>query len=117
MIVTSIATHATVIALEAVLVINMTTGTVIASQLLVTAKARVTIPNTVTDPDQEHDCNQGPILIILEAQDTIMVTTFMMMTTGEGNGRAHPLPPLVQDQTKDCPLLEPNLLLFNIGIR
>ncbi len=97
MIVTSIATCAIVVALEAVLVINMNTGTAIASQPLMTTKAKVTMPNTVTNLDQEHDHNQGPILVTLEVHDMIMVTTFIMMPTGKGNGCAQVLLSLVQD--------------------
>ena len=37
----------------------------------------------------------APVLVILEAQDTIMVTTFIMMTTGVEEGRARLLLPLV----------------------
>ncbi len=89
------ATHAIVVTLEAVLVINMITGTAITSQPLVTAKAKVTMPNTAIDPDLDQDRDQGPVLVPLKAQDTIMVTTFIMMTTGAENGRARPLLPLV----------------------
>ncbi len=92
---TSIAKHAIVIVLEAVLVIDMITRTAIASLPLVTAKAKVTMLNTVTDLYQGHNCNHGPVLVILKAQDTIMVTTFIMMTTGEDNGCAHLLLSLV----------------------
>ncbi len=100
-----------VIILEADLVIDMITGTMIASQLLVTAKAKVTMLNTMTNPDQDHNCNQGPVLMPLKAQDTIMVTTFIMMTTGAENGH------VCQDWTKDCPLLDSNHLRFTIRIQ
>ncbi len=66
MIVTSVSTCAIVVALEVVLMIDMTTETAIASQPLVTAKAKVTMPNTVTDLDHEHDHNQDPALMTLE---------------------------------------------------
>ncbi len=84
-----------VVVLGAALVINMIAENAIASQLLVTARAKITMPNTKTDPDQEHDHNQGPVIVILETQDTIMVTIFMMMTPGGGIGKSQPLPPLV----------------------
>ncbi len=84
-----------IIALKAVLVIDMIIGIVIASQLLVTAKAKVTMLNTATNLDQNHDCNHGPVLVILKDRDTIMVTSFIMMTTGVENGCAHPLLPLI----------------------
>ncbi len=116
-IMTSIATSTIIVALEAVLVINMTTGTAIVSQPLMTAEAKVTMPNTVTDLDQEHDYDQGPILVTLEAQDTIMVTTFIIMTTGEENRRFHLLLPLIQVWAENHLLLEPNHLQFNIRIR
>ncbi len=56
-----IAVHAIVIALilVAALVINMITGNAITSQLLVTTRA--------TNLDQDHDHDQGPVLMILEA--------------------------------------------------
>ncbi len=94
-IVMNIATHAINIALEAALVIGMITGIVIASQPLVITKARVTMLNTVANLDQSHNQDQGPVLVILEAQDTIMITTFIMMTTGEEKGRVYLLFPLV----------------------
>ncbi len=78
------------------------------------ARAKVTMLNSVTDPDQERNCNQGPVLVILKTQDTIMVSIFMMMTPGERNGHACLLLSLVWDQTMERPLLEPSLLLFNI---
>ncbi len=93
--VTSIAKHTIVVILKAVLMINMITWIAITSQPLVTAKDKLTIPNTVIDPDQNHDCHQGSVLVILEAQDTIMVTTFIMMTTGVEEGCARLLLPLV----------------------
>ncbi len=111
------ATHMIVIALKAILVIDMITGTAIASQLLMTKKAKVTMPNTTTNLDLDQDHDQGPLPMILEAQDTIMVTTFIMMTTGVENGCAHPLLLLVQVQIDDHPLLEPNHLWFNIKTR
>ncbi len=113
---TTITKHGIAVALEAVLMIDMIIGTAIASQPLVTAKAKVTMPNTVTDPDQDHDRDQGPVLVPLEAQDTIMVTTFIMMTTGAEHGCVHLFLPLAQDRTEDCPLLEPKLLRFTIKI-
>ncbi len=113
----SIAIHAIAVALEAILVINMITGTAIASQPLVTIKAKVTMPNTTANLDLNHDHNQGPIPVILKARDTIMVTTFIMMTIGAENGHVHLFLPLVQDQTKDRPLLVPNHLRFTIRIR
>ncbi len=93
---------------------DMTTETAITSQQLVTAKAKDTMQNPETDPDQEHNCNQGPIFVILETQDTNMVTKFMMMTTEERNRDTHLLLSLVQGRTMERFLLEPNLLLFNI---
>ncbi len=86
---------AIIIVLRATLVIDMITENVIASQQLVTTRAKVTMPNTVTDPDQEQYHNQGHVLVILEAKDMIMVTIFMMMTPGGGIGKSQPLPPLV----------------------
>ncbi len=58
-IVTNIVTQEIVVALRAALVTNMTTETTNASQQLVTAKAKATMPNPATDLDQEHDCNQS----------------------------------------------------------
>ncbi len=46
--------HPIVVILGAALVIDMTAETAIASQPLVTARAKVTMPNTKTNPDQEH---------------------------------------------------------------
>ncbi len=68
-IVTNIAIHtiAIVLILVATLVINMIAGNTIASQLPVTARANVTMQNTKANLDQDHDHNQGPILVILEA--------------------------------------------------
>ncbi len=63
----------------------------IASQQLVIARAKVAMLNSTTNPDQEHNCNQGPILVILKPQDAIMVAIFMMMTTGEGIRKTQPL--------------------------
>ncbi len=113
---TTITNHGIAVVLEAVLMIDMIIGTVIASQPLVTAKAKVTMPNTMTDPDQDHDRDQGPVLVPLEAQDTVMVTTFIMMTTGAENGRVHLFLPLARDWIEDRPLLEPNHLRFPIKI-
>ncbi len=81
------ATYAIVVVLDlgAALMINIIAENAITSQQLMTARAKVTMPNSTTNPDQEHICNQGPVLVILETQDTSMVTTFMMMTTGERN--------------------------------
>ncbi len=95
-IVTGIAIHTIIVALilEATLVIDTTAGNVITSQLLVTTKAKVTMLNTKVDPDQDHIHDQGPVLVLLQARGTIMVTTFVMMTLGEGNSHAHPLPSL-----------------------
>ncbi len=87
--------HGIVIILEAVLVIDMITRTAMASQPLVIAKAKVTMLNTDPDPDPGHDRDQGPIIVPLEAQDMIMVTTFIMMTTGAEDSRALPLLSLV----------------------
>ncbi len=92
---TKIATHAIVITLKAALMIDMTTGTMIASQPLVIEKAKATMPNTTTNLDQGHDQNQGPVLMTLKPQDTIMVTKFMMITIGEGNKFILPLLSLV----------------------
>ncbi len=92
---TIIATHTIIVALKAVLEIGMITGIAIASLPLVIAKAKVTMPNTVTNLDQDHNCDQGPILMTLNAQDTIMVTTLIMMTTGKGNWNAHLLLSLI----------------------
>ncbi len=75
----NIVTHAIVVALGAALVTDMITETATASQQLVTAKAKVIMPNTTTNLDQERNCNQGPVL---------MVTIFMMLTTGKGKGLA-----------------------------
>ncbi len=61
-IVTNIATHVIVMVLGAALKTDMVAGNAIASQQLVTARAKVTMPNSATDPDQEHDCDQGPNL-------------------------------------------------------
>ncbi len=97
--------------------IVMIIGIVIASQLLVTTRAKVTMPNTGADPDQDHDRDQGPVLVPLKARDTIMVTTFIMMATGAENGHVHQYLPLARDWTKDRPLLEPNHLQFTIKIR
>ncbi len=72
----------------------MITVNAIISQLLVTARGKFTMLNTTTDLDQEHNCNEDPFLMILKAQDTIMVTTFIMMTPGEGNSHFQPLPSL-----------------------
>ncbi len=86
-IVTDIIIHAIVVALVlvATLMINMIAGNAITSQTLMTAKAKTTMLNMETDLDQGHNHDQGPVLVILEAQDTIMVFTFIMMTPGEGN--------------------------------
>ncbi len=81
------------------------------------ARAKVTIPNTMTYPDQDHDYDQGPVLVILEARGTIMVTILVIMTPGEGNGHVYLLPSLIQVQTVERPPLKPNLLLFNIKLR
>ncbi len=70
--------------------------------------------NTETDLDQGHLHNQGPVLVILEAQDTTMVITFIMMLPGEGSDHAHLLPSLAQDWNTDRPLLKPSLFLFYI---
>ncbi len=83
------------IVLEAVLVIDMITGTAIASKPLVITKPKVTMLNIVTNPDPDHNRDQGPILVTLEAQDMIVVTTFITMTTGAENGRICLLLPLV----------------------
>ncbi len=111
---TSIATHATVVALRAALVIDMIAEDAIANQQLMTTKAKVTMPISTTNPDQDHNRNQGPVLVILDPQDMIMVTIFMMMTPGGGNRHTHLLLSLAQDLTVERPLLEPYLLLFNI---
>ncbi len=81
----TIAAHAIVVVLGATLMINMIAVNAITSQQLVTARAKVTMPNSVADPDQEHNHNQGPVLAILEPQDTITVTKFMMMTLGKAS--------------------------------
>ncbi len=112
----NIATHAIVIILGATLVIDMITENAITSHQLVTTWAKVTMPNTATNPDQEHNHNHGPVLMILEPQDTIMVNIFMMMIPGEGIGKTQPLLSLVQDWNVERPLLKANLLLFNITI-
>ncbi len=114
---TTITKHGIAVVLEAVLVIDMIIGTAIASQPLMTAKPKVTMQKTKTDLDQDNDHNQGPVLVPLKARDTIMVTTFIMMTTGAENGHVHLFLPLAQDQTEDRPLLEPNHLRFPIKIR
>ncbi len=62
----------------------MIAATAIASQLLVTPRAKTTMPNNWTA--------QGPVLMILDAQDTTMAPTFTTMTPGEGVGHAHPSP-------------------------
>ncbi len=59
--------HRIVVALKAIFVIDMITETAIASQPLVTAKAKVTMLTTATDPDPGLDRNQGPVLVPLEA--------------------------------------------------
>ncbi len=109
-----VATRTIIIVLGAALVIDMTAENTITSPQLVVTRAKVTMPNSATNPDQEHDHNQGPILVIIESQETTMVTIFMMMTTGEGIRNTWPLLSLLQDQTVERSLLEPNLLLFNI---
>ncbi len=114
-IVTTIVKHTIVVIVEAALQINMITEYAIASQLLATARAKVTMPNTLTNPDKEHNHNQGPVLVILEPQDTIMVTIFIMMTPGECIQNVQPLLSLGQDWNIELPLLEPNLLLLNIN--
>ncbi len=93
---TDIAIHAIVIALILVvtLMIDMIAEHTIASQLLVTAKAKTTMRNIAANLDQCQGHNHGPILVILEVQDMIMVITFIMMTPGEGNSHNHPLPSL-----------------------
>ncbi len=102
-----IAIHAIVVALAlaAVPMIDKITGIAIASLTLVIAKARTTMPNTETVPDQDP----GPVLVILIPQDTIMVTTFTMMTNGVGSGHTLLLPTLVQNGINKHPLLKPNL--------
>ena len=50
------------------------------------------MPNIKANLGQNHDHNQGLVLVILEAQDTTMVITDIMMTLGEGNSHAHLLP-------------------------
>ncbi len=70
----TIVTNANIFVLRATLVIDMITGNAIASQQLMTTMAKVPMPNTVTNPDQEQDRNQGPVLVIPEAQDMIIVT-------------------------------------------
>ncbi len=67
-IMTDIAIHAIVVALVlvAACMINMIAGTTITSQLLVTTKAKVTMPNKETNLDQGHNHNQGPVLVVLE---------------------------------------------------
>ncbi len=70
-----------------------------ASQLLMIARAKVTLLNTKANLDQDHNHNQGPILVTLKAQGTIMVTTFIIMITGGGNSHTHPLPSLAWDRT------------------
>ncbi len=47
-----------VLILEAALVINMIAKNAIMSQLLVTAGAKVTVPNTATNLDQGHNHDQ-----------------------------------------------------------
>lgn len=86
---------AVALVLIAALVIDMIVGTTITNQALVIARAKVTILNIVTDLDQEHNHHQGPLLMILEPQDTIIVTIFMLMTPEEGNRHTLPLPSLV----------------------
>ncbi len=80
--------HAIVIILGAALVSDKIAENATASQQLATTKTKVTMMNTETDPDQEHNHDQGPVLVILKPQDTIMVTIFMIMTPGEGIGSA-----------------------------
>ncbi len=94
-IVTSIATQTIVVALQATVMMDMIAENLIASLQLVTSRAKVSMPNTVTDPDQERDRIQDPILMTLKNQDMIMVTIFMMMTPGERNSHLHPLLSLV----------------------
>ena len=69
----------------------MITGTMIKSQLLVTARATITMLNIKADLDQSHDHNQDPVPVILVARDMIMVTITRMMTPGEGNDQDPPL--------------------------
>ncbi len=68
--------------------------------------------NIKANLDKNHDHDQGPVCMTLEAQDTTMVITFIMMTLGGGNGHAHQFPSLAQDWNLGHPLLEPNPLLF-----
>ncbi len=53
--------------------------------------------NIKANLDQDNDHNQGPLLVILKAQDTTMVITDIMMTPGEGNSHNCLLPTLPQD--------------------
>ncbi len=64
-IMTNIITIAIIVALWAALVTNMITEIATASQQLMTAKAKITMPNPTTNLDQEHNCDQGPVLVIL----------------------------------------------------
>ncbi len=111
-----IAIHMIVIALilDATFMIYMIAENVIASQLLVTARAKVTMPNIKANLDRDHDHDQVPVLVILEAQDTTMVITYVIMTPGEGNGHACLFPSLAQDWNVEHSLLKPNLLLFYV---
>ncbi len=70
--------------------------------------------NTETVLDQDQDPDQGPVLVILVPQDTIMVTTFTTMTIGEGSIHTFMLPSLVQNGNDNRPLLNPHLLQLNI---
>ncbi len=75
-----------VLTLEATLVIVVIAEIPTASQMLVTARAKVTILNTETIQDHNQDHDQGPVCMILETQDMIMATLSNKMITGEGTG-------------------------------
>ncbi len=93
----AIAIHAIIVAviLAAILVINKIVEIATASPTLAIARAKVTMLNTETILDQDQDPDQGPVLVILVPQGTIMVTTFTTMTIGEGSIHTLLLPSLV----------------------
>ncbi len=107
----SIHTLVIVLALIAALVINIIAGNLITA---CDRKGQSYHANIKAKLDQDNDHNQGPVLMILKAQDKTMVITYIMMTPEDGNGHAHMLPSLTKDWNANCPLLKPNLFLFYI---
>ncbi len=70
--------------------------------------------NIEADLGQDHNHDQCPICMTLNAQDTTMVITYIAMTPWEGNRHAHLFPSLAQDWNANRLLCKPNLLLFYI---